>query len=123
MRTFTDSHRARPITSQPSEYEPVPPHQALLRRVTGLIHLGVSLLNGLFVLRYIVELLDANPTTPFAHLVRAATDPFLAVFQGLTRSPAFAEVAFELHLLLAVTVYSLLGWAAAKLLRILFAGR
>lgn len=97
--------------------------QAILSRATGLIQLAVSLLNVSFILRFVVELVEASANNPFAQFIRTITEPFLSIFQGLTRSPAFAEVAFELHILLAITVYSLLGWAVAKILRILLAGK
>jgi uncharacterized protein YggT (Ycf19 family) len=122
MSHITDTGRARPIT-HPSRREPSSLNHEIVRRLTGLINLGVSLLNSLFVLRFLVELLEAAPTSPFAQFIRTVTEPFLSVFQGLTRSPAFEKIAFELHLLLAVTVYSLLGWAVIKLLRIIFAGK
>lgn len=98
-------------------------NQAILSRTTGLIQLAVSLLNVSFILRFLVELVEAPATNPFAQFIRTITEPFLSIFQGLTRSPAFTEVAFELHILLAITVYSLLGWAAAKILRILLVGK
>jgi uncharacterized protein YggT (Ycf19 family) len=101
--------------------EPVHINQEILQRVSGLINLGVSLLNILIVMRLILDLLDASPFHPFARLIYSTTEPFLSVFQGLTRSPLFSGVASELNTLIAITVYSLLAWIATKLMRILFA--
>lgn len=123
MSHMTDTgRRAHPITGGHRSTGSTL-NQAILSRATGLIQLAVSLLNVSFILRFLVELVEATAGNPFAQFIRTLTEPFLSIFQGLTRSPAFAEVAFELHILLAITVYSLLGWAVAKLLRILLVGR
>lgn len=123
MSHMTDSGRhAQPITGS-QRHTPTTLNQAILSRTTGLIQLVVSLLNVAFILRFLVELVEAPATNPFAQFIRTITEPFLSIFQGLTRSPAFADVAFELHILLAITVYSLLGWAATRILRILLVGK
>jgi uncharacterized protein YggT (Ycf19 family) len=94
-------------------------NQEIAQRVSGLITLGVSLLNILIVMRYLLELLVASPFNPFASLVYSITEPFMSVFQGLVRSPIFGEVTPELNTLIAIMVYSLLGWIATRLIRIL----
>jgi hypothetical protein len=121
MRSITNSGRFSPITGEIRDYAPVQVNQEILIRVTGLIQLGTSLLNMVIVMRYILELVQASPGHPFASLIYAASEPFLSVFEGLTRSPLFRDVAFELNTLIAIMVYSLLGWIAMRLLRILFA--
>lgn len=121
MRPITDSGRFQPITGQIRDTAPAEVNQEILTRVTGLIQLGTWLLNVLLVLRYVLEMVEASPSHPFASLIYAVSEPFLSVFSGLTRSPLFREVALELNTLIAVAVYSLLGWFATRLIRILFA--
>lgn len=122
MKPMTDSGRfLRPITGQIHDTAPAQVNQEILIRITGLIQLGVSLLNMTLVMHYLLDLLDASRLHPFARLVYNAAGPFLAVFEGLTRSPQFRDVALELNTLIAITVYSLLGWVAIRLIRILFA--
>lgn len=121
MRQITDSRRVQSITGRTRDTEPVHVNQEIMQRVIGLINMGVSLLNILIAMRFLLYLLDASPLHPFARLIYSTTEPFLSVFEGLTRSPLFRDVAFELNTLIAVTVYSLLGWVATKLIRILFA--
>jgi hypothetical protein len=122
MRPITDSGRfLQPITGQIHDTAPAQVNQEILIRVTGLINLGVSLLDLLIVLRYLLNLLDASPLQPFAGMIYRMSEPFVAVFQGLTRLPLFQDMALELNTLIAILAYSLLGWIAIRLIRILFA--
>ena len=121
MGPLTNSGSIEPITGQFHDTAPIHVNEEITIRLTGLINLGISLLNFLFVMRYLLYVLAANPSHLFTRLVYTFTEPFLSVFQGLTRSPLFGDIAFELNLLIAVTVYSLIGWIAVKLIRILFA--
>ena len=117
MRQITDTGRI--ITVPPRELEAPHLKQEIMHSITGLIALGATALNILICLRYLLMLLDANPTNPFADLVYSTTAPFLAVFHGLTRSPALINVATELNTLIAITAYSLLAWALNQLVRIM----
>ena len=121
MGPLTNSGRIQSITGQFHDTAPMHVNEEITIRLTGLINLGLSLLNFLFAMRYLLYVLAASPSHLIARLVHAFTEPFLSVFQGLTRSPLFGDIAFELNLLIAVTVYSLLGWIAVRLIRILFA--
>lgn len=95
--------------------------EGTLKRVTGLIQLGFGVLNGLIGLRFMLKLMAANPANPFASLIYTITSPFLWVFQGLTRTPAFEGIEIEFFSLIAIGVYALLGWVIIQLLWILFA--
>jgi len=98
-----------------------PFNQGLLTRVTGLIWLGFSVLDGLIGLRFMLKLVAANPSNPFASFVYAITAPALWVFRGLTASPSFDGVVIELYDFIAVAVYALLGWVLIRALWLLFA--
>ena len=121
MSQITDTGRIRSITGKPLVLESPNVNQEILQRVTGLINLGVSFLNSLICMRFLLNLLDANRANPFARFIYSTTEPFLSVFQGLTRRPSFDGVVFELNALIAIAVYSLLAWAIIRLVRILFA--
>jgi uncharacterized protein YggT (Ycf19 family) len=121
MSHITDTGRVRQITGRPLDLEPAHVNQEILHRVTGLISLGVTLLNSLICIRFLLVLVDANRANEFAQFIVSTTEPFLAVFQGLTRSPSFNEITVELTTLIAITVYSLLAWSIVQLLRTLFA--
>ena len=121
MRPITDSRPIRPVTGKFKNIEPVHVNQEILQRVTGLIQFGVSMLNILIGMRVLLHLLGASPFHPFAMLVYSTSEPFLSVFQGLTRSHLFRGVTLEVNALVAIIVYSLFGWAAIRLIRIMFA--
>ena len=119
MRQITDTGRI--ITSQPRAIEPPHLNQEILQRVTGLIHLGISLLNALICTRFFLKLMAANPANSFAELIHDTTQPFLLMFQGLIRVVTVNGNVFELYDLVAIAVYAMLGWSMVRLLRILFA--
>ena len=91
-----------------------------LRRLTGLIQLAFVILNGLIGLRFLLKLMAANPANPFAQMIYFLTTPFLWVFQGITYTPTFAGVEIEFFSLIAIAVYSLIGWVLIQLIWLLF---
>lgn len=95
--------------------------EATLRRVSGLINLAFVIVNGLIALRFLLKLMAANPTNPFAALVYFLSGPFVAIFVGLTPTPSFQGIQIEFFDLIAILVYFLLAWAIVRLLWILFA--
>lgn len=121
MSHMIDTGRVHPITARPLDIEPAQVNQEILQRVTGLINLGVTLLNSLILLRFLLVLVDANRANQFARFIFSTTEPFLSVFRGLASSPSYDGVTVELTTLIAITVYSLLGWTTIQLLRTLFA--
>ncbi|HLA07253.1 MAG TPA: hypothetical protein VJ022_07410 [Anaerolineales bacterium] len=121
MSQITDTKRVRPITGQPRFIEPVHVNQEILQRVTGLILFGVRLLNSLIFTRFLFKLTGANPAHPIAELIYRTTQPFVSVFQGLIRVVTVNGSVFELHDLIAITAYGMLGWAVVQLIRIMFA--
>jgi uncharacterized protein YggT (Ycf19 family) len=121
MKQMTDSGRFQPITGQIWDHAPAQVNQESLVRVTGLIQFSATLLNVMIVLRYLLNLLQPSPGHPFARLIYNTTEPFVSVFQGVTRSPLFMDIALELDTLIAIIAYSLLAWIAVRLVRILFA--
>lgn len=121
MSHITDTGRVRPITGRTSPTDMLHVDQEILQRVTGLIQLGVGVLNSLIGLRYLLKLMGANPANPVAELVYTVTEPFLSVFNGLIRTLMIDGMVFEFHDLIAILVYGMLGWIAVQLLRIMFA--
>ena len=121
MSHFTDTGRIRPTTSRITITDSPHVNQEIMQRITGLILLGVSLLNSLICTRFMLKLMAANPANPFAELIYKTTQPFLDVFQGLIRIITVNGSVFELHDLVAIAVYAMLGWSSVRLIRILFA--
>lgn len=121
MNHITDTGRIRQIPAPSRDLEPAHVNQEILHRITGLINLGVTLLNSLICLRFLLVLVEANRANEFARFIFSTTDPFLSLFQGLARSPSYNGVTVELTTLIAITTYSLLAWSIIQLLRTLFA--
>ena len=121
MSQITDTGRVRPITGQLRGLESPHVNQEIMQRINGLILLGVSLLNSLICTRFMLKLMAANPANPFAELIYRTTQPFLDGFQGLIRIITVNGSVFELHDLVAIAVYAMLGWSSVRLIRILFA--
>lgn len=122
-RRFEDTmqtHSVRP-RNETSDVAAYGVSEATLRRITGLIQLATLLVNSLIGLRFLLKLMAANPNNAFAQLVYFMTAPFLAVFVGLTQTPAFQGIVIEFYDLIAILVYFVLSWAIVRLLWILFA--
>ncbi len=123
MKPITDTGQFQPITGQLWDNAPVQANQEIVIRVTALIQLGSSLLNLMIVLRYLLDVLQASPVNTFAKLIYSVTEPFVSIFEGLTRSHLFRDLALELNTLFAIVAYSALAWVAGRLVRILFASQ
>jgi hypothetical protein len=122
-RKFEDTTQSRSIRPQitSSETGAYGISQTTLRRVTGLIELGTLIVNSMIGLRFLLKLMAANPDNAFAQLVYFFTSPFLFIFTGLTRTPAFQGIVIEFSDLIAIMVYFVLSWVVVRLVWILFA--
>jgi len=120
MSQLSDTGRIKSTTGKTSALRVFVINEGTLRRITGLIQLGFGVLNGLIGLRFLLKLMAANPVNPFASLIYFVTSPFLWMFQGLTRTPAFEGIEIEFFSLVAIVVYSLIGWVIIQLMWILF---
>lgn len=120
MSHMSDTDRMRATTGRTSAMRVFVINEETLRRITSLIQLGFGVLNGVIGLRFLLKLMAANPTNPFAALIYFITQPFLWMFQGLTRTPAFEGIEIEFFDLVAIAVYAMIGWVIVQLLWILF---
>ncbi|HXD10186.1 MAG TPA: hypothetical protein VN653_09000 [Anaerolineales bacterium] len=120
MSQLSDTGRIKSTTGKTSAMRVFIIGEETLRRLTGLIQLSFGVLNGLIGLRFLLKLMAANPANPFASLVYFVTSPFLWIFQNLTHTPTFEGIEIEFFALIAIVVYSLIGWVIIQLLWILF---
>lgn len=121
MSQLSDTGRIKSTTGRTSALRVFVIGEETLRRLTGLIQLAFGVLNGFIGLRFLLKLMAANPANPFASLVYFVTTPFLWMFQGLTRTPSFEGIEIEFFSLVAIVVYSLIGWIIIQLMWLLFA--
>lgn len=120
LENTSETGTIRPRTGLP-EVGAFGTSQETLKRLTGMIELGIVVVNSLIALRFLLKLMAANPENAFAELVYFLTAPFLALFVGLTDTPSFDGIVIEFYDLIAILVYFALGWALIRVLWILFA--
>lgn len=94
--------------------EPEQEQRIFTFKITQLVWLFFGILETLIVLRIILKLIGANPSSPIAALIYAFTDLFLFPFAGLTATPAAGGMVLELSSLFALVIYALIAWAVER---------
>jgi len=89
-------------------------------KATQFIWLILGILEALLGLRVFLKMIGANPGNPFATFLYKITDLFVLPFSGLTATPAIGNMVFEVSTIIAMIVYGLIGWAAERLVWLLF---
>lgn len=121
MTRLPETNRVQTVTTERSyTWYGMTISHGTLRRLIGLIQLAFVILNGLIGLRFLLKLMAANPANPFAQMVYFLTTPFLWMFQGITYTPTFGGVEIEFFSLIAIAVYTLIGWVLTQLIWLLF---
>lgn len=105
---------------QPTELASTQENKVFTFKLTQLIWLFLGILEALLGLRVFLKLIGANPGNPFAAFLYQITDIFVLPFSGLTSTPAVGNMVFEISTIIAMLVYGLIGWAAERLVWILF---
>src|SRR5687767_6846632 len=95
-------------------------HRLRTFKAMQLIWLGLGILEVLIGLRIVFKLIAVNPENTLASLLYAFTGLFLLPFAGLTSAPTSGGMVLEISSLIAMVVYALLAWAAAKLVEVIF---
>jgi len=88
------------------------------RRAMELIYLVFGIIDGLLLIRLVLKLLGANPHAGFASFTYGVTDFFLAPFRGLLPTYVSGQSVFELSLVFAILIYSLIALALARIVAI-----
>lgn len=102
------------------EYTPET-RNVVVSRVNMLIWLVTLVVIGFISLRFVLELIAANPGSGFVDFVYGLTNFFVVPFSGIVRPSALANGGFvDIGSLFAIVVYTLLAWAVTSLIRILF---
>ncbi len=94
--------------------------RVLVARIAGLIWLLFGVLDVLIVLRVVLKFIAANPTNGFSSFIYSFTDIFLSPFNNLIASPIVGSGVFEISSLVALIVYTLVGWLLVRLFRLIF---
>ena len=88
-------------------------------QVTGLLWLLLGALESLLALRLILKLMAANPANAFASFIYALSDVFVWPFIGLTVTPSAFGIVVEIHTIIAMVVYAMVGWLFISLFALL----
>jgi len=94
--------------------------RVLVARIAGLIWLVFGALDVLIVLRMVLKFIAANPTNDFSSFIYNFTNIFLSPFNSLIANPVIGNGVFEISSLIALVVYTLLGWLVVRLFRLIF---
>ncbi|MGC9467865.1 MAG: YggT family protein, partial [Anaerolineae bacterium] len=78
----------------------------------------LGFLEILLGLRVALKLMAANPDSGFAALIYGVTEPFVAPFALLVRTPSAGGVTLELTTLIAMGVYALATWGIVRVIQI-----
>jgi YggT family protein len=88
-------------------------------KATQLIWLLLGLLEAAIALRIVFKLIAVNAANPFAALLYAVTDLFVAPFASLMGAPAAGGMVLEISSIIAMIVYLLIGWALERIVYVL----
>ena len=91
--------------------------------VINSIYSLVGLLEILLTLRFLLRVSGANPENAFTQFIYKISAPFIAPFATLFVSPVYGGGAniFDVNILVAIVVYSLLCWLVVSLVRFIYA--
>ena len=88
-------------------------------KATQLIWLLLGLLEAAIALRIVFKLIAVNAANPFAALLYAVTDLFVAPFASLMGAPTAGGMVLEISSIIAMIVYLLIGWALERIVYVL----
>ena len=100
---------------QATAYDPYASRRNSAEKVVQGIWLLFGFIEGLIAIRFVLRALGANPDAGFAQFIYGVTAPLIAPFVGLFGTPAYGTAALELHSIVAMIVYALVGWLLTKL--------
>jgi YggT family protein len=88
--------------------------------IINSIYFLVGLLVILLSLRFFLRIAGANTQNAFAQFIYNISAPFVAPFSTLFISPTSGDGSsiFDVNVLIAIVVYSLLGWLGVWLIRL-----
>jgi hypothetical protein len=92
--------------------------QAYDPRAERIVWLITSVIDVLLAMRFIFMLLGASTQAAFVSLLYAVTLPLVAPFEGMFSTPSRGGSIFEPASLVALVVYTLIGWVIVALIRI-----
>src|SRR5437764_13121477 len=78
----------------------------------------VGFIDVLIAIRFILKLFGANPA-PFVRFIYDVTWPLVAPFHGIFNTSQVGVSVFETESLVAIAIYTLIGWGIVSIVRIM----
>jgi uncharacterized protein YggT (Ycf19 family) len=88
-------------------------------RVSQVIWWVVGLIDTLIAIRFILKLFGASTGSAFVQFMYTITDGLVAPFHGIFNTAASGRSVLEPESLVAMAIYTLLGWGIISLIRLL----
>ena len=108
--------------TQQTTSEVIEPHETTARKqnlAARIIGFVTMVLVTLLALRFLLTLLGANPNNAFADLIYSLSQPFVSPFFSLfSYELKYGVARFETFTLVAIAIYSLVGYGIARLVTI-----
>ncbi|MEO6797142.1 MAG: YggT family protein [Candidatus Dormibacter sp.] len=83
----------------------------------------VGLIDTLIAIRFLLKMFGANTASAFVSFMYALTDPLVAPFHGIFNTAAAGRSVFEPESVVAIIIYSLIGWGIVSLIRLMARNR
>jgi multisubunit Na+/H+ antiporter MnhF subunit len=108
----------RPVTPVTSTSTSVYRRRTSNYRAIQAVWWIVGFIDTLIAIRFILKLFGANPA-PFVRFMYDVTWPFVAPFHGIFNTDQIGRSMLEPESLVAIAIYSLIGWGIVSLIRLL----
>jgi hypothetical protein len=90
-------------------------------KATRLVWLIFGILEAMIALRFLFNLIAANPNSPIAGVIYAITDFFLFPFGGLTVTTATGDKILEVpSFITLMIIYAWIAWAIERTIWVIF---
>lgn len=113
-RETTTGHPAGERTSVTSSRRGV-----TIGRASQAVWWVVGLIDTLIAIRFILKLLGASTASGFVQLMYSLTEGLVAPFHGIFNTAASGRSVLEPESLVAIAIYSLIGWGIVSLIRLM----
>jgi hypothetical protein len=91
-------------------------------RAEQAVWLLTGVVDALIAIRFVFKLLAASSQASFVTFIYNLTQVFVAPFHGIFNTAANGRNVFEPESLVAIVIYSLIGWGLASLVRVVTRG-
>ena len=91
-------------------------------RAEQAVWLLTGVVDALLIIRFAFKLLGASTQASFVTFIYNLTQVLVAPFHGIFNTAASGRNVFEPESLVAIAIYSLIGWGLASLVRVVTRG-